>query len=315
MPISISERAASGTRRAAFLALALLFVPVSHALAQASARQESAHRAAVLAELPRNAAQRLFGLETRPAPGPAEAVGSYARGCLEGAVRMPANGPDWEVMRPTRDRAWGHPALVGFLERLARRLPAATGWPGLLIGDIAQPRGGPMLTGHASHQIGLDADIWLTPMPRRRLTPVQRETMPATIVVAPGRATVDPAVWSGRDRRLLEIFARQPQVARIFVNPAIKRALCREAGTDRGWLHKIRPWWGHRAHFHVRLSCPAGDRACRDQTPPPPGDGCGAQLAWWLQHGLGAVKPHRPRPIALTALPHACARLVERGGR
>jgi murein endopeptidase len=33
---------------------------------------------------------------------------------------------------------------------------------GLLIGDMSQPRDGPMLYGHSSHQIGLDVDI--TPM-------------------------------------------------------------------------------------------------------------------------------------------------------
>ena len=87
-------------------------------------------------------------------------------GCLEGAVQLPADGPNWQVMRPSRDRAWGHPALIAFIEQLAPKLPEEAGWPGLLVGDIAQPRGGPMLTGHGSHQLGIEADIWLTPMPR-----------------------------------------------------------------------------------------------------------------------------------------------------
>ena len=64
-------------------------------------------------------------------------------------------------MRLSRNRNWGHPKLVEFLERLSAK-GAKVGWPGLLVGDMAQPRGGPMLTGHASHQVGLDADIWLT---------------------------------------------------------------------------------------------------------------------------------------------------------
>ena len=59
--------------------------------------------------------------------------------------------------------------MIKLIERLSREA-AADGWPGLLLGDISQPRGGPMLSGHASHQIGLDADIWLNPMPNRKLS-------------------------------------------------------------------------------------------------------------------------------------------------
>ncbi len=280
------------------------------AIAQDNAAEEAAHRAAVLAHLPADAAQRLFGRDETPAPGPAEAIGAYERGCLEGAVELPADGPGWQVMRPSRDRAWGHPALIAFIERLAPKLPREAGWPGLLIGDIAQPRGGPMLTGHGSHQIGLDADIWLTPMPGRRLSAAERDNMSAIHIVAAGADRVDPAVWTPQDRRLLEAFAREPQVARIFVNPAIKEALCREAGADRGWLNKIRPWWGHTSHFHVRLSCPAGQAACRDQPAPPPGDGCGKQLAWWLTPEARHPPPSHARPLLIGDLPRACARLA-----
>src|SRR5215472_2937203 len=137
------------------------------ARAQDTAAEEAAHRAEMIVHLPHDAAKRLFGRETAPAPGPAEAIGSYERGCLGGAVALPANGPNWQVMRPSRNRAWGHPVLIALLERLAAKLPAEAGWPGLLVGDIAQPRGGPMLTGHGSHQIGLDADIEPSPEPRR----------------------------------------------------------------------------------------------------------------------------------------------------
>jgi penicillin-insensitive murein endopeptidase len=182
---------------------------------------------------------------------------------LEGGVALPADGPNWQVMRPSRNRAWGHPFLIALLERLAQKLPAEAGWPGLLVGDIAQPRGGPMVTGHGSHQIGLDADIWLTPMPSRRLSPAERDEMPATDVVAADGSDVDEAAWTPQHRRLLEAVAREPGVERLFVNPAIKRALCREAGPDRAWLAKIRPWWGHNYHFHMRLFCPSGQTECR----------------------------------------------------
>jgi penicillin-insensitive murein endopeptidase len=278
--------------------------------AQDTAAQEAVHRAAVLAHLPPDAAQRAFGGKVAPAAGPPDAIGAYERGCLEGAVALPADGPNWQVMRPSRNRAWGHPVLIALLERLAQTLPTAADWPGLLIGDIAQPRGGPMLTGHGSHQIGLDADIWLTPMPNRRLSVGERDEMSATDVVAADGNTVDEAAWTPQHRRLLEAFAREPAVVRIFVNPAIKRALCDEAGTDRAWLTKIRPWWGHNEHFHIRLSCPAGQDECRNQAPPPSGDGCGKELNWWFT----AEARHPPRgpakPLLVSDLPLACAKLV-----
>jgi penicillin-insensitive murein endopeptidase len=284
-----------------------LWVP---ALAQDNAAQEMARRQAMLARLPADAAKRWFGLATTPAPGPARPIGDYTKGCVAGAVQLPADGPTWQVMRPSRNRGWGHPLLIGFLQRVAATLPAA-GWPGLLVGDIGQPRGGPMLTGHASHQVGLDADIWLTPMPERRLTAAERDNMSATDVVNANGSDVDPRVWRPEHRKLLEAFARAPEVERIFVNPAIKRALCREAGGDRPWLERIRPWWGHNYHFHIRLACPRGETECHDQKPPPPGDGCGADLDWWFTQETKYLTPREPAiGPRLSEMPAGCATLA-----
>ena len=269
-------------------------VEFGSAVAQDTAAEEAAHRAEVIAHLPHDAAKLMFGRETTPAPGPAEAIGSYERGCLEGAVALPANGPNWQVMRPSRNRAWGHPVLIALLERLAPKLPAEAGWPGLLVGDIAQPRGGPMLTGHGSHQIGLDADIWLAPMPSRRLSPAERDEISAINVVAAGGLEIDRSTWTPAHGLLLKAFAREPAVERIFVNAAIKRELCHEAGSDRGWLSKIRAWWGHNDHFHVRLSCPGDDAQCRNQASPPPGDGCGTELDWWFTQEALHPRPSPP---------------------
>jgi penicillin-insensitive murein endopeptidase len=280
------------------------------ASAQDTAAQDALRRAMMIAQLPPDAAKVLFGLERTPAAGPPQAIGSYTRGCLSGAIALPADGPDWQVMRPSRNRAWGHPVLIAFLERLAGKLPGEAGWPGLLVGDIAQPRGGPMLTGHGSHQIGLDADIWLTPMPNRRLSPVERDDMSATDVVAADGMDIDPTAWTPRHRLLLEVVAREPIVERVFVNPAIKRALCREAGPQRAWMAKIRPWWGHNYHFHVRLSCPSGNPQCGGQAPPPPGDGCGKELDWWFTEAARHPPPSPRKPLLLSDLPPPCAALV-----
>src|SRR6185437_10514002 len=147
----------AGVLAAGVLTAGVLALGATTAGAQDTAAQEAAHRGAALARLPADAAKRVFGLQTTPAPGPAQAIGTYAKGCLAGGVELPADGPNWQVMRPSRDRAWGAPALIAFIERLAAAAAREAQWPGLLIGDIAQPRGGPMLTGHASHQMGIEA--------------------------------------------------------------------------------------------------------------------------------------------------------------
>src|SRR5262245_5078254 len=210
---------------------------------------------------PATPAKELFARKVYPAALEPRAIGFYSRGCLAGATVLPINGKLWQIMRVSRNRYWGHPDLIGLLRRLSARV-TKVGWPGLLIGDIGQPRGGPMLMGHASHQTGLDADIWLTPMPPRQLTAREREEMMATVVVADDRLDVNPKLWTPQYAALIKTVAEEPQVTRIFVNAAIKKALCRVAGVDRTWLSKVRPWWEHDYHFHLRISCPPTSPAC-----------------------------------------------------
>jgi penicillin-insensitive murein endopeptidase len=183
---------------------------------------------------------------------------------------------------------------------------------------MSQPRGGPMATGHASHQIGLDTDIWFLQMPPHELSAGDRETMSATSLLVKGKLQVDPGKWNDGYARVLKRAASYPEVARIFVSPAIKQQLCDTVGADRGWLRKLRPWWGHDDHFHVRLSCPAGLAGCENQAAPPAGDGCGAELASWLKppppkkEPTVPVKP--PPPMTLANLPAACAAVLKAPG-
>jgi penicillin-insensitive murein DD-endopeptidase len=252
-------------------------------------------------------AKELFARQPTAAPLAARAIGFYAKGCLAGATALPITGETWQVMRLSRNRNWGHPALIGFLERFTRQVPAINGWPGLLVGDISQPRGGPMITGHSSHQIGLDADIWLTPMPRRALSRAEREEMMATDMVAADLDDVNPRNWTPGHTALIKAASREAAIARIFVNPAIKKALCREAGADRGWLSKVRPIYGHNYHFHIRFACPRGQAGCDDQDAPPPGDGCGEELTRWLAQVKKPPQPQAPRaPMTLAQLPAEC---------
>jgi penicillin-insensitive murein endopeptidase len=266
-------------------------------------------------------AKEVFGRQNSPAPLAARAIGSYARGCIAGAKPLPINGPAWQAMRLSRNRNWGHPALIRYLERLALQAQQNDGWHGLLVGDLAQPMGGPMLTGHASHQIGLDADIWLTPMPRRMMDRNERETRSAVSMLAADGVSTDPSLWTSEHARLIRRAASYPEVARIFVHPAIKQTLCKWAGQDRGWLSKVRPWWGHHYHFHVRLACPPGSPGCVDQAAVGPEDGCGREVESWLSRmRKPAVEPPQPKkpakprkpkpPMTLDQLPDACAALV-----
>jgi penicillin-insensitive murein endopeptidase len=266
-------------------------------------------------------AKKLFGALKAPAPMKARAIGAYSRGCLAGATALPVDGPAWQAMRLSRNRNWGHPKLISLLEKYADEVKQKDSWPGLLVGDISQPRGGPMLTGHASHQLGLDADIWFTPMPSRRLSKTERENLAATSMLASDNLSVNPKVWGKGQVNIVRRAASYPQVERVLVHPAIKKALCEAGGTDRAWLAKVRPYWGHFYHFHVRIGCPADSPTCTKQAPIPGDDGCGKELDDWFKllttppkprpRPVEPVKPVKPKPpLTLADLPPECSAVV-----
>lgn len=273
-------------------------------------------------ELVKLPAKQVFGAQKQPtADLKARAIGTYAKGCMAGGKAIAVDGPAWQVMRLSRNRNWGHPNLVALVERLAVEAKEKDGWNGLLVGDLAQPRGGPMLSGHASHQLGLDADVWLTPMPNRTLSRKEREEIQATVVVK-DRKTINPKVWTEAHARLLKRAASYPEVARIFVHPPIKAEMCKWAGGKGEWLAKIRPYFGHNYHFHIRIRCPEGSPDCRNQGDPQPkdGTGCGDELAYWLgdkpwprpaKPEAKPAKPSKPAPpLTLAALPAECRTVV-----
>ena len=265
-------------------------------------------------DAPSTPAKELFARKPTPFPGPALSIGAYSDGCLAGAVPLPITGTSWQVMRLSRNRNWGNPQLVRFLERFGNNAKKV-GWNGLLIGDMSQPRGGPMITGHTSHQVGLDADIWFIPMPDHVQTRQEREFTSAIDMVAEDRLDVDPQVWTHSRTDLIRTAAQDPAVTRIFVNAAIKKAMCREAGPDRGWLAKVRAWWGHAEHFHVRIACPADSPQCKPQPPPQPGDGCGHELDFWFKESTLFPKPPLiptpPKPpMTMAGLPAQCKQIV-----
>lgn len=271
-------------------------------------------------------ASKLFAALPTPAPGAAMPIGSYAKGCATGLQELAETGPGWQAMRLSRGRRWGHPDTLAFIADLGRAAQAA-GWAGIYVGDLGQPRGGPTPTGHASHQIGLDVDIWTLPAPRLTLTRAERETLSSVSLRHADQRRVSRA-FTPAHAAILRAAASDPRVDRIFITPPVKIELCKTATpADTGWLQKIRPYHGHDAHFHVRLKCPEGATACTPQTPTVAelsngGNGCDATLQWWVTDYLNppppdpnAPKPkpaRHPREYRLSELPAQCAQVAAR---
>lgn len=257
-------------------------------------------------------AKQLFGAQRDASDQRSTPYGSYAKGCLAGGAQLPETGPTWQAMRLSRNRNWGHPELVDFVQDLSRKAAKQPGWKGLYVGDMSQPRGGPMLTGHASHQIGLDADIWMLPADDLTLSERARENISSiSLRRSSGAYTNDK--WTRQHHEIIKAAAQDPRTARIFVFPGAKVQMCKDEKGDRAWLRKVRPWWGHHYHFHVRLNCPKGAAGCVDQAAPPAGDGC-ADAEQWVKNILNPpppdpnAKPAPPkRELTMGDLPGQCA--------
>ncbi|UXX85164.1 penicillin-insensitive murein endopeptidase [Roseovarius pelagicus] len=243
-------------------------------------------------------AKQLFGKKrdgSRHAPAP---FGSYAKGCMAGGVQLPETGPTWQAMRLSRNRNWGHPETIDFIQKLSAKAARQPGWAGLYIGDISQPRGGPMLSGHRSHQLGLDVDIWMLPPNRLNLSRNQRENL-SSVSMRRSKGAYTNSKWTRAHHEIIKAAAKDKRTARIFVFPGAKVQMCNDEKGNRAWLRKIRPWWGHHYHFHVRLKCPRGARGCVDQAAPPAGDGC-ADAQKWVNDILN---PPPPKPVDPNAPP------------
>jgi penicillin-insensitive murein endopeptidase len=271
-------------------------------------------------------ANQLFGAKDQPSQQSPMPVGAYARGCAAGLMELPETGPSWQAMRLSRNRNFGHPVMIDYIGDLSRAAQAV-GWAGLYVGDISQPRGGPMTSGHASHQIGLDADIWMLPPRRLNLSRADREEISSIPVRSADQRGVTEN-WTPSHAALLQAAASDPRVDRIFVAAAVKIEMCKTATRrDRDWLQKIRPVAGHDTHFHVRLKCPKGASLCETQKPTVKelskgGNGCDDTLMWWVTDYLNPPKGGKvardpdapvkkgPRQFTMADLPRQCAAVL-----
>lgn len=238
-----------------------------------------------------------FSLPTNDQP---EVIGSYANGCLLGARELAKQGPGFQTMRQSRNRHWGHPILINYIEKLAyeRQKKGLL----LLVGDMSQPRGGLMSYAHVSHQTGLDVDLWLDTMVPEDFKAAYVETLGANSMVDKAAGTLNN-YWYFGVFDFVATAASFPEVDRIFINPVLKKELCR-INPDAPWQYRVRPWFGHDDHIHVRLKCPANDKECLTQAPIPNVSGCNADLDNWIhdqsEYALygpkGESSPPKPRP-------------------
>ncbi len=261
-------------------------------------------------------AKRLFGAQPQASRQRPDVHGGYAEGCIAGAVALSETGPTWQAMRLSRNRNWGHPETIDFVQRLSRVAATQPGWEGLYVGDISQPRGGPMLTGHRSHQSGMDADIWLRPADDLTLGRTARENI-SSISMRRANGAYTNSNWTRAHHEIVKAAASDPRTARIFIFPGAKVQMCNNETGDRDWLRKVRPYWGHHYHFHVRLNCPDGSSGCTPQEAPPPGDGC-AEAEQWVRNIINppppdpdAPPPQPRRELTMEDLPRQCLAVLQ----
>lgn len=251
----------------------------------------------------------------KPSDGETRSVGEYSTGCLQGGQALALEGDGYIVMHPSRTRYFGHPDLLQFIQTLGKGVNIA-GLAPVLVGDLSQPRGGPAPGGHSSHQTGLDVDLWFW-HPGGKIGAAQRESLKSRSVLD-GKAGTIRAEEAKRVSELLRLTASDPRVTRVFVHPIIKRQLCNETKEDRDWLGKIRPWYGHDDHFHVRLACPADSKDCTAQHPVGGGDGC-KELDWWFSPEASAdrakgQKTYQDKVGKAPRMPEQCFEILRDAG-
>ncbi|MGZ3690731.1 MAG: penicillin-insensitive murein endopeptidase [Pseudobdellovibrio sp.] len=240
-----------------------------------------------------------------PTSGETHIYGTYQAGCISGAKKLPISGKGYQVVRTSRERFYGHQNLVNYLTELGKKIQQNK-YPTMMIGDMSYPRGGPFYNGHASHQIGLDVDISFNSSHQKKFTNEEIENWPSPSFVQDRKILL--ATWGKEQTQLVELAADFPEVNRIFVSPAIKKYFC-ETHKDAPWLYKLRSWWGHDDHIHVRLSCPADSPDCKSQTAlDPKNNSCGTELDWWFsaEADTQATAQEAPGVREFPVLPPQC---------
>lgn len=236
--------------------------------------------------------------------------GSTGAGCLEGSQQLKEGAQGIQIQRWALNRDYGHPLMIQYLSDLSERT-RSLGLPPLLIGDISQSLGGPYgpKSNHASHNTGIDVDLPFDfALPRKSVSELAN---PQDVYIV--RGSKIQKTFTKSIELYIKTAASDPRVDRIFVAPMIKKHMCRlyEGQEHNGFLHKLRPWFGHQAHMHVRLKCPFDSPECISQMPVPQGTGCGYELESWFLPPPPKSTIAKPKVKKERILPAKCTQLLK----
>jgi penicillin-insensitive murein DD-endopeptidase len=204
-------------------------------------------------------------------------VGFYTNGKIIGAAAIPLEGLGLLKLFQPRNRHYASTDLISLLLWTAETISA--GFPGgerMQIGDSSAENGGP-ISGHASHQNGLDVDIAYFRLDHREQDPQAVDGFQESFVKE-GQVTEN--FDTIRNWETIKLVVSTGRVNRIFVDAAIKKAMCLhaeslgEAAEKTETLRRLRVWPQHDDHFHLRLTCPTRSPECVPQEEPPAGSGC-----------------------------------------
>lgn len=206
--------------------------------------------------------------------------GDYNRGCISGSVPLADYGIGFQSTRRSRDMHYGAPSTIKTIETIGTQVFAA-GLGYMLVGNVSKKNGGPLFEHSISHQNGLDFDVAYQPV-EKPLSEVMSASFDFRSLLSFDKNTLNQKLWNEKTAELLKITAQRPEVERILVDPLIKQQLCVTERHEE-WFKKLRPWFKHDNHFHVRLKCPADSKTCVSQDPPPNEIGCdGEAFDWWF---------------------------------
>jgi penicillin-insensitive murein endopeptidase len=207
-----------------------------------------------------------------------EAIGYYSNGSIKHSHSIDDYKKSGVVkLFKSRGQNFGTSDIMRALTGLAKHMK--TTYPTIertQIGDISAVEGG-RIPRHKSHQNGLDADVVYYRVNELSQSPQYPEWAEDFVV----KSKLTKNFHIERNWEAMKYLVHNHDVGRIFVDSAIKKALCEfanqkgELESETEVLRRLRREDAvHMHHFHLRLKCPAGSPDCESQVEPPEGHGC-----------------------------------------